>query len=194
MSAPAGFNLSILECKSRRKLLGTARLQKVLIYPYWNVNNAAYKILKPTPFVLIYPYWNVNTSSSYRRTETTASFNLSILECKLRAPLSNNRQKDSFNLSILECKLSYCIHTASKPQGFNLSILECKCIVSAFRFDYYFPVLIYPYWNVNLAYRWFCNGNYIVLIYPYWNVNYPDEVMIFSKINVLIYPYWNVNL
>ena len=55
-----------------------------------------------------------------------------------------------FNLSILECKLQDC-HTASfQVRSFNLSILVCKFdtgILSVLPH----PVLIYPYWNVNIT-------------------------------------------
>ena len=75
-------------------------------------------------------------------------------------------------------------------------------------------VLIYPYWNVNIAIMTFCNGSGKVLIYPYWNVN---KAMTYAELEaasfnlsilecksgkgrphctccgVLIYPYWNVN-
>ena len=55
----SGFNLSILECKSRDDTdfcVGTL----VLIYPYWNVNCQPRQCPKRFRFVLIYPYWNVN--------------------------------------------------------------------------------------------------------------------------------------
>ena len=77
------------------------------------------------------------------------------------------------------------------------------------------PVLIYPYWNVNVQSLFAQNGTSPVLIYPYWNVNenVPTEDEYKSCFNlsileckslengttgvesaVLIYPYWNVNL
>ena len=53
------FNLSILECKLRTGLT-CRRVGRVLIYPYWNVNESTYQRFNNLSSVLIYPYWNVN--------------------------------------------------------------------------------------------------------------------------------------
>ena len=37
----------------------------VLIYPYWNVNEAAAQTGARSEAVLIYPYWNVNEEYTY---------------------------------------------------------------------------------------------------------------------------------
>ena len=98
-----GFNLSILECKSREAQQG----------------------LHKTP-VLIYPYWNVNMQMIQQFAQFKNCFNLSILECKL---LPRDRAR----------------------------------LAGA--------VLIYPYWNVNHWYRLVVMTPFAGLIYPYWNVN-----------------------
>ena len=54
--------------------------------------------------------------------------------------------------------------------SFNLSILECK-YVKSFHTSSDFPVLIYPYWNVNGTAAAASIVSHSVLIYPYWNVN-----------------------
>ena len=99
-----------------------------------------------------------------------------------------------FNLSILECKWRARVSNRDGDYRFNLSILECKSCTKRWICQFRGFVLIYPYWNVN---RIFCPRYcpcICVLIYPYWNVN--NTVPIYQRIDgaVLIYPYWNVNL
>ena len=75
---------------------------------------------------------------------------------------------------------------------FNRSILECK-LASADWKVLDVPVLIDPYWNVNLDIDEKTGGTKNVLIDPYWNVNPSISSKLIFGSAVLIDPYWNVN-
>ena len=119
------FNLSILECKCRNFCSAPFGF-RLLISPYWNVNQHwPLKHLNTLP-LLISPYWNVNESSDIWPEWSKATFNLSILECKWHYSAHNVDLLLAFNLSILECK--YCCNYLGR---------NCR------------NLLISPYWNVN---------------------------------------------
>ena len=40
-------------------------MNRLLIYPYWNVNEERKKIKAEIAVLLIYPYWNVNEKAQY---------------------------------------------------------------------------------------------------------------------------------
>ena len=119
------FNLSILECKWQYGRLWP-RTWKLLISPYWNVNDSTAYVFQTCLILLISPYWNVNRRFCKAGWHISRPFNLSILECKWRKLLPYRVQPHTFNLSILECK--------------------CPAIVGAVNTP---PLLISPYWNVN---------------------------------------------
>ena len=54
------------------------------------------------------------------------SFNLNLLECKLRYGIIVLDQKISFNLNLLECKLLSAYLSEGERERFNLNLLECK--------------------------------------------------------------------
>ena len=79
-SCYAGFNLNLLECKSKHSWTFTI-FEQVLISTYWNVNFFSVACMIPI-----------------------SSFNLNLLECKFLRLLRKWRRHIRFNLNLLECK------------------------------------------------------------------------------------------
>ena len=53
------YSSSILECKYNTEY-NIQSLFRVIVAPYWNVNNFLFVVIKFYHFVIVAPYWNVN--------------------------------------------------------------------------------------------------------------------------------------
>ena len=66
----------------------------------------------------------------------------------MKVNLSITGTNSSFNLNLLECKLKQAASELGIPYSFNLNLLECKSISLTFSTTSAL-VLISTYWNVN---------------------------------------------
>ena len=147
--------------------------------------------------------------------QTSAGFNLNLLECKCIFCGIACIFDVCFNLNLLECKFKLInsawvtatvlistywnvnvedeINSMTDVQGFNLNLLECKWWFNECYRKYTYQVLISTYWNVNKAVWIWEIFQAAVLISTYWNVNSRGLVFLIRFNAVLISTYWNVN-
>ena len=84
LAGPAGeyWNISRMECKEK---IGERLfiLQRIGIYPEWNVKKRPYVLSRHRSTIGIYPEWNVKMSRRYKQNDFITDWNISRMECKV---------------------------------------------------------------------------------------------------------------